>query len=354
MKRMIPDWEKQGVVIAWPTCLSKYVGKKNNLLPFYRQLLKIFMDHSVPTFVLVSTQKDIEDIRVSHGHQPHLRVVYIPGLCDIWLRDCSPWVVNDEGVRTYWQPGYDPDYLKKEHFRAAMGPVMESFARSYLSEDSILSSVFSQFKGNLECDSKTFYWEGGNATYNASGTLIATNHILKANNVTHAQVSAMVQKDLGVDSLMLIDSEPGDILHHSDGTLRFWDDQTILLSDLTNLTDSRLTPYQKNKYKDFFSKLENLLKAKGYEFIPIPVGPFHDGEWLDGAPSARGCYINYLHMKDLVILPVFGNQEQDLLAVQAFESLNDRFYSGKKKLVSLDSSVLADFGGVLNCVTWTV
>ena len=80
----------------------------------------------------------------------------------------------------------------------------------------------------------------------------------------------------------------------------------------------------------------------------MPYNPYINRDYLD----ASGVYINYLHLHNLIVLPVFG-QEDDSSALKTMEFLSRKFFENTK-VVTLNCLEIARMGGVLNCCTWTV
>ena len=67
----------------------------------------------------------------------------------------------------------------------------------------------------------------------------------------------------------------------------------------------------------------------------------------DGIPSAKGCYINYIEVGNLIILPKFNVPDSDKRAVEIIKE-----HMPKKNIETIDCEDLALEGGVLNCITW--
>jgi len=65
--------------------------------------------------------------------------------------------------------------------------------------------------------------------------------------------------------------------------------------------------------------------------------------------SADGVYINYLHVGNLVVVPQFKMKE-DKIALQTFNEI----FGSKYSVVPFDAGWIAKYGGVLNCVSWTI
>ena len=63
-------------------------------------------------------------------------------------------------------------------------------------------------------------------------------------------------------------------------------------------------------------------------------------------------YINFLQLKDLLLVPAFGIDEDQ----QALLQINQTFpeYAAKEQIETIDASVITKFSGALNCVSWNI
>jgi agmatine deiminase len=132
---------------------------------------------------------------------------------------------------------------------------------------------------------------------------------------------------------LLIPSQPDDHTGHSDGMVRFLDENTILLND-----------YSKEPNREFVRSLHAALNNTGLDIIEIPTTIFDNKLTND----ATGDYINYLQMNGFIFLPIFNRKEDDQ-AVKLFETL----FSGST-VIPVGSNKLSKDGGILNCISWNI
>ena len=137
---------------------------------------------------------------------------------------------------------------------------------------------------------------------------------------------------LEVEYLYLVPEQPGDFTGHSDGMVRFVDNQNLLINN-----------YSQDK-KEFKRAFEIAIHNTGLDYIKIPYNPYNNKNYN----QANGDYINYLQMKDIVIIPTFGMKEDD----EAMKLFGETF-SGKT-IASLESNEIANDGGILNCISWNI
>lgn len=124
---------------------------------------------------------------------------------------------------------------------------------------------------------------------------------------------------------------------HADGMVRFVDQNTILGND------------RNQEYKYWRDGIDKVLRKHNLEYIDIPF--FENKEINKKYPdNAIGCYVNYLEIGNLILLPIFevaGNKDNEI--VEMFNSIfPDRI------IETINYNEIGFFGGLLNCTTWTI
>lgn len=243
----------------------------------------------------------------------------IPGTRDIWCRDYMPVCAADGGMIQFV---YRPSYLRKvkeDRHRFTPPSCWDGLTFASRVRESVL------------------FLDGG--TVETCGrTGIVTERLFKDNfPFDHEDLTIRFRQLLALDRLIVIPEEPGDVTGHVDGVVRFVDERRVVMNDYA--LEKELAGYGR--------KVETILREEGLENLKLPYAP--TGEiGADGMPSALGCYINFLRIGDLVILPQFG-LKQDAEALAACR----RIFGGDIEVETVECSKLASEGGVLNCVSWT-
>lgn len=121
---------------------------------------------------------------------------------------------------------------------------------------------------------------------------------------------------------------------HSDGMVRFINRDTILVNEL------------EHEYNYWRRGMEKVISKYNLNYIEVP--------WflpsVKSSISAIGCYINFLEVSNLIILPRFEiHPDID----QKVEMLFERIYPNKN-IESIQINKIALKGGVLNCITWNI
>jgi agmatine/peptidylarginine deiminase len=138
----------------------------------------------------------------------------------------------------------------------------------------------------------------------------------------------------GVERVIVIPTEPGDVFGHADGVVRFIDDNLVVVNDYGKVD------------ANYRRRLIRRLSKEGFQLVEAPYEP--SSGHFKGIPSAIGNYVNFLQVGPVIILPIYGGEADD----KAREVLR-RTFPGFHVL-TLSPRGLAAEGGVLNCISWTV
>lgn len=240
-----------------------------------------------------------------------IRFGMLPGTKDVWAKDYMPVQCN---AGAFIQFSYDPDYLKPKkwsHLRTNPIPINRDLG--------IYSS-----ESDLTID-------GGNVV-RGSDFVILTDKIFKENRQRTPKSIVTELEVLFQKQVIIVPKDPADYTGHADGMIRFLRNRTVLV----------------NEYRREDRKLEmgikSALEANGIDWIEIPYAPYSNYN----ASDATGLYINFLQLRNVIFLPLFGF-EQDLMALDQFEEL----FPGHN-IIPIISNEIAKEGGVLNCISWNI
>lgn len=235
---------------------------------------------------------------------------------DIWARDYMPVQL---GKNEFMQFIYAPDYLKD------VPGLITTFDQIFEEQIGIKPSY-----SNIKID-------GGNIVCNSKYAIL-TDKAFKENGIEKSKKNEFISdlEEVLQAEVIIIPEQPYDVIGHSDGMVRFIDDTTLLVND-----------YRNWESKSFQEKLSKAFANKGFTIISCPYY-IVDKKNQDGIPYAHGCYINYLRVGDILFLPQFGNTKADKEALRFFK----KNFEGK--LYPINCQNLAQNGGVLNCVSWTI
>jgi len=237
---------------------------------------------------------------------------------DIWARDYMPIQVSKHKFIEY---RYDPDYLQ------GLEPDQRDF-KTY--PDLVCESLkLKTVKSNIILD-------GGNVI-KSTNCVILTDKIFEENKKHYERIQLIdkLKELFEVDKIVIIPWDKSEPYGHADGMIRFIDDRTVLINGYFREISKRFE-------KEFFGSLElNELEIKELKYNV--ANPNICLNWA---------YINFLHTKDLIIVPKFGIEEDQ----QAFEQIKKYFpeYSNQNRICQVDMNETAKYDGALNCISWTI
>ncbi len=253
--------------------------REKEYLPFYNRLIKLFKDNN-------------------------LICEFVKGTKDIWMRDFMP-VKSADGK--YIQFDYHPCYLKD--------------SPELITDGSLIAKQL-----GIEVIQTDIKLDGGNfVCYN--GKAIITSRIFKENPQYKKQNLTDKITDLLKLNKIIIIEEEYDTYGHSDGMVRFVDDNTVLINEY---------PKKHFKYK---KRLTDVLEQEDLKYIEIPS--------TYSIKNAVGLYINYLQFDNVILLPKF-NIKDDKRALEQFKNIFP-----KHKILQIDCTEITQDGGVLNCISWS-
>lgn len=179
---------------------------------------------------------------------------------------------------------------------------------------------------------------------------IVTDRVISENstawNHDRPKVLSDVQELLGLEKLVVVPADPFDITGHADGTVRFIDNQSVLVNDPRNLyhvLKAEESIHQFEIYERWLNHFEQTLKDAGFR-IEYLSSLMHEEEMPN---SAWGIYLNFLLLDDMLIVPFFKNQNKFNKEVQErLQSLYNRPVQG------VYADALSVKGGIINCCTW--
>jgi agmatine deiminase len=255
---------------------------------FYKSLQEVLKERDIPSSLL-----------------PHTK--------DVWAVDYMPIQVTEtKFVKFVYNPDYLRDTIKW---------------RKTISDTNAICTGF-----NLPTVNSDILIDGGNVIKGANKVIMCEKVFRENPHYTEKHLISELERLFEVDGIIFIPTDPSDDIGHADGMVRFLDDNTVLIND-----------YSKEDI-DFQLQFRHAFHNAGLNYIEVPYHPYGNMNDL----QANGIYINYLQMKQAVVVPIFGIAE-DEKAVRQFEEL----FRGQT-LTTIDCNDIANEGGVLNCVSWNI
>jgi agmatine/peptidylarginine deiminase len=236
------------------------------------------------------------------------KYAFLPKTKDIWARDYMPIQVS-KGKFVEFR--YDPDYLQGKYKGYRDLKTYPDIVCNELGVETIKSDII---------------LDGGNVI-KSDNCVILTDKIVVENKHTYKkdELLSKLSELFDFAKIILIPWDKKEKYGHSDGVVRFIDNERVLVSEI----------YEKDE------KLIRRLKENGLkpEILRVKIKRQNKFNWA---------YINFLQTKDLIIVPKF-NTEEDKKAIEVISS----YFKGYK-IAQVEMSEIATMGGALNCISWSI
>jgi len=237
----------------------------------------------------------------------------IPGTADIWCRDYMP--IQLDGGR-FCQFVYAPDYLRgHEHLITPPERCRLPFMKDHRQEPIIL--------------------DGGNVVASRTRVILTEKVYTENPSIARPRLRERLEQVFQAECIF-IPKQAGDDVGHSDGVARFVAEDRVLMNDYSTVDPS------------YGIKVRKLLEKNGLEIETLPMFEEKGKRRRGCILSAVGLYINYLRVGDVVVIPSYDRPEDEA----ALEKI--RHVMPDAGVFQVSCRNLAEEGGVLNCVSWTI
>jgi agmatine deiminase len=237
----------------------------------------------------------------------------IPGTADIWRRDFMPIQLDQD---RFYQFVYAPDYLRgHEHLITPPERCRLHFMLHYRQEPIVLDG------GNIVASRKM---------------VILTEKVYKENpRIERPRLRDRLEEIFQAECIF-IPKQADDDVGHSDGVVRFVTEDRVLINDYSTVDPG------------YGEKVRRVLEKKGLEVVSLPMFEEARRRRPGEIESAVGIYINYLRVGNVIVLPGY-NKPEDQEGVEKAKQIMP-----KATVLQVPCRSLAEEGGVLNCVSWTI
>lgn len=329
--KLIAEWEAcQSLFLVYPEGLEK----RNELIPFYNKFISILPQEIKLNLLVKNSQIEKRLRNTLHvlNYKNEINYIISENIRDIWIRDWAPIILIDSNrnkiaIKAKYSPRYLYTLKNKKDAKADNDAGIE------------LAALL-----NIPIVDLPIILDLGNFTHNGKGIAIVTNRIISDNEeLSIDEIRCLFKDKLGIDRLIFVPVEPGDETGHVDGIIRFISENTICLASY---------PEEYKEGYDFLNKVEEQIKRElGNEFkiIRLP-NSLPQMKSCENISSAFGNHVNYILYNNHLLLPSYGIIEDDMsekILIKNFPSLNIH------KINIPEIKILSQFGGVLNCISWT-
>lgn len=223
------------------------------------------------TDLLQKQHPEIAEAIVKKCTQRGIEVIIIKGANDLWCRDFMPVQI---AANKFVQFVYDPSYYHHKDYRHLQTDINKL---NYAPAGEIIES--------------DIILDGGNISH-FNKTALVSDRIFKDNpRYNKGEIIKQLTDLLQLNKLVIIPSVPYDITGHSDGMVKFINEDTIFLNDFSSVCSTT-----------YWRKLTKALQ--GFNIVLMP-NEFQRNKLNDDATRD---YINMIVIQDLICLWVFNRQ----------------------------------------------
>lgn len=242
---------------------------------------------------------------------------YLSETKDIWCRDFMPLQIKKDKFVFY---NYTPDYLQDTCYHRRLQTDTENVL---LAEENHLGGLL-KYRTNID-----LVIDGGNVV-KCGDTVVMTDKVFMENkDKSPAEVERILREAFRCDILFLPwEKVKEDVYGHSDGIVHYAGKGKILL---TNYDDFSMDYY--HQYRKILDKKFDVITLK------YNTKQHRKRSW---------CYINFLQIGNLVLVPQLGTEEDE----QALEQIGEVFPDGE--IVGIPALEAVRKGGALNCISWNI
>jgi agmatine deiminase len=247
---------------------------------------------------------------------------------DVWMRDTGPiFTIKDNKVPVIANFVFD-----------GYGNAIEP---EYYGKDAKIAANIAALKG-VECINIDMVLEGGSVEVDGKGTLIAAKSSVvgseRNTDMSIEEVERYLKKYYGVTNIIWIEGLKNEDVTdgHIDACVKFAEGNKLLT-----------LPYEDfmwycSETEEDWEIVSNAVNANGepYEIVEIPLTETFYEELED-----YGCYLNYYVGNDVVLVPIYGDVN-DQVAMDIIAEIYPT-----RKVVGINCLDLAMFGGMVHCVT---
>lgn len=325
------EWDPQdGVLIAWPHAGTDWAYMLDEVTACYVELARAILQDDERLVIVASDADDVRDALGTDVDWQRIDIVELP-INDTWVRDYGPIAVFKEGHLVLTDFTFNAWGMK---FAADC----DNLVTSRLDGQGLFKMPL------LNC--RDMVLEGGSIETDGNGTVMTTTCCLTAPNRNDTLSREQLERELldRLECLKMLWLGHGELIGddtdgHIDTLARFAPGGTILYTGCDDPEDEHFESLMKmeeelKRFTDVDGNHYHLIK------LPLPDAIFDE---ISRLPAT---YANFLITNHQVLVPIYGQPENDLKACQ----LIGEAFSGRK-VVGIDCRALICQHGSLHCAT---
>ncbi len=311
--RGMAEWEElQGVIITWTSQLT-----------ILRQIVDYAQEEGI-VYIICSDSNSVKTY-LQQNNIPLRNLKYlITGFNSIWVRDYGPWNAYTN----------DDDTLN----------IIDWIYNRPRPLDDITPAFFANYIGAPLYETTTSPYNlthtGGNLMVDGHGTAFSSKLILNENpSKTEAQIDEIMNKFLGINRYIKMNTLPYDQIHHIDMHIKLLDEETLLVGQYPpGVADGPQIEanlqYVINNFQTCFGRQSKVVR--------IPMPPDQNGQY---PPSGQyRTYTNSMFVNKTILVPTYEYQ-YDTTALRIYREAMPGY-----NVVGINCNSIIGSLGAIHCI----
>lgn len=329
--RLPAEWENtDAVLLAWPHKDTDWAYMLDEVENCYIHLAHAIARHARLIIIgprTISAREQLTDIA-----KGQIFFLECP-TNDTWIRDYGP-ICSIDGTKSIAN-----DFVFNG-WGLKFASCLDNCATRHLRDKNLIKT--SAYANRLD-----MVLEGGSIDSDGEGTLLTTSECLLSPNrnaaLSRKDIEQRLSQIFGLQKVLWLDHghlAGDDTDSHVDTLARLAPHCTIIYTGCDNPADEHYADL-----KDMATQLAGFKTPEGnpYNLIELPLpDPIYD----EDGQRLPATYANYLPLNDAVLIPVYGQNEKDILACQILQSVFP-----DHKIETIDCRPLIKQHGSLHCAT---
>ncbi len=330
------DGRLGAVMISWPHEDTDWAPMLDQARECYRSLAAAIIKAGC-TLVVITPDAAATRAELRHLPSKNIVVVEMP-TNDTWIRDYGMLTLE----------GDTPETPVAADFQFNGWGLM--FASNL--DNGVTARLLAMLPNADRTDFRPVVLEGGSVETDGKGTVLTTSECLLSDNRNNfkskSEAEAMLARCLGAGRVMWLDHgalEGDDTDSHVDTLARLASDDTIIYVKCYREDDSHYLDLQLME-----KQLKELRTPAGqpYNLVGLPLPePCYDPDDGHRLPAT---YANFLITPHAVLMPVYGQERNDMMARQMLESV----FAPGREVITVDCRALIRQHGSLHCATMQI
>ncbi|MCW8961435.1 MAG: agmatine deiminase family protein [Ignavibacteriaceae bacterium] len=311
--RGLAEWEElQGIIITWTS------------FPFILRQIVDYAQEEGKVYIICSDSNSVKTYLQTGGVPLYNLEFLITPYNTIWCRDYGPWTAYTDDIDTlniidwiYNRPRPKDDTISVTFANYIHAPIYQTTTPPY-----------------------DLIHTGGNLMVDGHGTAFSSKLILNENpGKTEALIDEIMNKFLGTDRYIKMNTLPYDVIHHIDMHIKLLDEETLLVGQYPpGVADGPQIEanlqYVLNNFQTCF--------GRPYKVVRIPMPPAANGQYPPSGDYRT--YTNSMIINKTVMIPTYEYQ-YDTTAFRIYREAMPGY-----NVVGIDCNSIIPSLGAIHCI----